>query len=236
MAGCSRGSTRLPDAADPSDCRRDCKSANTVKGPGRHTLRHSFATPGGRRRCRSYPGPAGERKLDTRPSAQARPADVLRASPPANLAFSKWRRARPTGERAATRSRSPICSVLPGLPIRSRMQASSASAAQGHVGDRALPHGRRTRPTADRAQLPWSSDTSMRLNCHPHPPSAESHEFAQAWQMSRDRFDPNSIRLSPRDVMLARSARTEARPGASDVEIDQSSNPWTVATLGRFEL
>jgi hypothetical protein len=144
-------STRLPDAADPSDCRRDCKSANPVKGPGRHTLRHSFATPGGRRRSRSYPGPAG-----------GRPADMLQASQLENLAFSRRRRARPTGGRAATRARSPICSVLPGLPIRSRMQASSASAAQGHFGVRALPHGRRTRPTADRAQLPWSSHTSMR--------------------------------------------------------------------------
>ncbi|CAH2399173.1 hypothetical protein MESS2_1000006 [Mesorhizobium metallidurans STM 2683] len=39
------GAARETDAADPSDRRRDSKSANTVKGPGRHTLRHSFATP-----------------------------------------------------------------------------------------------------------------------------------------------------------------------------------------------
>ncbi len=96
-AGCSRGSTRLPDAADPSNRRRDCSSANTVKGSGRHRCVTASPRFEAGADVGNYPGPLGEAS-STHTALYASPTCRYAAGQSAReLSLSRKRKARPCG-------------------------------------------------------------------------------------------------------------------------------------------
>jgi hypothetical protein len=102
-------------------------------------LRHAPA--GGRHRHPRHPGPARARQARTTALYTKVATRTIRAvTSPLDGSAASSRQRRPTAEPCAPHSRSPTSSVLPGPRTGPPCRASEPAPAQGHVGDRALPH------------------------------------------------------------------------------------------------